>query len=55
MCLRKNTKFGILERVNFSETPPRVEYRVTEFGAKFVRILDELEKLQNEIESEIEV
>ncbi len=52
-CLRKNTKFGILERVNYSESPPRVEYRVTEFGAKFVRILDELEKLQNEIESEI--
>lgn len=49
-CLRKNTKFGILERVNFSETPPRVEYRVTEFGTKFIRILDELEKLQSEIE-----
>lgn len=52
-CLRKNTKFGILERVNYNEVPPRVEYKVTEFGTKFIRILDELEKLQSEIESEI--
>ena len=52
-CLRRNTKFGILERVNYNEIPPRVEYKVTPFGTKFVRILDELEKLQSEIESEI--
>jgi len=52
-CLRKNTKFGILERVTYNEVPPRVEYQVTQFGTKFIRILDELEKLQGEIESEI--
>lgn len=52
-CLRKNTKFGILERLDFNEVPPRVEYRVTRFGTKFLRILDELEKLQNEIECDI--
>lgn len=51
-CLRKNTKFGILERNSYNEVPPRVEYKVTPFGIKFIRILDELEKLQNEIESE---
>ena len=50
-CLRKNTGFGILERVSFNEVPPRVEYKVTPFGSKFMRILDELEKLQAEIES----
>ena len=48
-CLRKNTKFGILERVPYNEVPPRVEYKVTEFGGKFIRILDALEKLQNDI------
>ena len=53
-CLRKNAKFGILERVTYNEVPPRVEYKVTEFGTKFVRVLDELEKLQSEIESEIQ-
>ena len=49
-CLRKNVGFGILERVSYNEIPPRVEYNVTEFGSKFMRILDELEKLQDEIE-----
>jgi DNA-binding HxlR family transcriptional regulator len=52
-CLRKNIQFGILERISYNEVPPRVEYKVTKFGAKFMRILDELERLQNEIESEM--
>ncbi|MGI9275428.1 MAG: winged helix-turn-helix transcriptional regulator [Endozoicomonas sp.] len=52
-CLRKNTQFGILERISYHEVPPRVEYRVTPFGTKFIRILDELEKLQDEIENEV--
>ncbi|MES9861611.1 MAG: helix-turn-helix domain-containing protein [Candidatus Thiodiazotropha sp. LLP2] len=49
-CLRRNTEFGILERISYNEVPPRVEYKVTEFGIKFMRILDELENLQREIE-----
>jgi len=48
-CLKKNTDFGIVERIAFNEIPPRVEYKVTPFGTKFIRILDELEKLQDEI------
>ncbi len=52
-CLQRNAKFGILERVTHNEVPPRVEYKVTRFGKKFIRILDELEKLQSEIKSEI--
>jgi DNA-binding HxlR family transcriptional regulator len=51
-CLKKNTRFGILERIAFNEVPPRVEYRVTPFGTKFIRILDELEKLQSDIADE---
>ncbi len=51
-CLRRNVEFGILERVAFAEVPPRAEYRVTPFKEKFLRILDELEKLQDKIESE---
>lgn len=49
-CLRKNMEFGIIERIAYDESPPRVEYMVTPFGAKFIRILNELEKLQREIE-----
>lgn len=48
-CLRKNVDFGILEKVSYNELPPRVEYRVTDFGVRFVRILDQLESLQEEI------
>lgn len=48
-CLRRNLEFGILQKNVFPEVPPRVEYEVTEFGQKFLRILDELEKLQEEI------
>lgn len=51
-CLRKNIEFGIIERIAYPEIPPRVEYVVTPFGRKFIRILAELEKLQDEIESE---
>ena len=48
-CLKKNTEFGILERVAYNEIPPRVEYKVTPFGGKFIKILDALEQLQDEI------
>ncbi len=51
-CLRKNIEFGIIDRIAYPEIPPRVEYVVTPFGKKFIRILDELEKLQEEIETE---
>ncbi len=50
-CLRKNIEFGIIERIAYPEIPPRVEYVVTSFGKKFIRILDELEKLQDNIDS----
>ncbi|MFY9268801.1 MAG: helix-turn-helix domain-containing protein [Candidatus Manganitrophaceae bacterium] len=52
-CLRKNINFGIIKRIAYPEVPPRVEYKMTPFGKKFLRILDDLEKLQDEIENEI--
>ncbi|BAP13530.1 putative transcriptional regulator [Alcanivorax sp. NBRC 101098] len=52
-CLKRNIEFGILERVSYNEVPPRVEYKVTVFGEKFMGILDELEKLQRAIEKQI--
>ncbi len=52
-CLKRNIEFGILERVSYNEVPPRVEYKVTVFGEKFMEILDELEKLQRAIEKQI--
>ncbi len=51
-CLRKNVGFGILKRHSFNEVPPRVEYEVTDFGKKFIMVLDELERLQHEIDNQ---
>ena len=49
-CLNKNVEFGILNRVSFSEVPPRVEYRVTAIGRKLFRVLDEIKQLQLELD-----
>ncbi len=51
-CLRRNIEFGIIERIAYNEVPPRVEYVVTPFGEKFIRVLGEIEKLQPEVVSE---
>jgi len=50
--LRHFTRAGIFERVQFPEIPPRVEYRLTDFGRKFMRLLREVEKLQAELNGE---
>ena len=49
-CLKRNVDFGILKKRAYNELPPRVEYEVTEFGDKFIRILDQLEQLQFELD-----
>lgn len=50
--LRKMLRFGILERVVRGEKPPlEVEYRLTPFGRRFVRILDEVRRLQDAVDA----
>ena len=44
--LRKLVRFGIVEKRAFAEVPPRVEYRLTRFGAKFGSIIDQIEGLE---------
>ncbi len=50
--LSKLVRYGILEKESFPEIPPRVEYRLTTFGGRFVRLLDEIAGLQEELDSE---
>jgi len=50
--LRHFTRAGIFERIQYPEIPPRVEYRLTAFGRKFLRLLQEVEKLQTELNGE---
>jgi DNA-binding HxlR family transcriptional regulator len=47
--LRKLMRYGILDKRAFPEIPPRVEYSFTEFGGKFVALLDGIEKLEREL------
>ncbi|MBX3244253.1 MAG: helix-turn-helix transcriptional regulator [Acidobacteria bacterium] len=47
--LRKLVRFGILQKTIYPEIPPRVEYEFTDFGLKFVRLLDTIEALETEI------
>lgn len=49
--LIKLTRFGIIAKEIYPETPPRVEYFFTEFGNKFLQIVDVVEKLQSELNS----
>ncbi len=44
--LAKLVRFGILEKASFAEVPPRVEYRMTAFGNKFIKLLDDIDQLQ---------
>jgi DNA-binding HxlR family transcriptional regulator len=47
--LRHFTRAGIFDRVQYPEIPPRVEYRLTAFGQKFLRLVKEVERLQAEL------
>ena len=44
--LAKLVRLKIIERESFPEVPPRVEYRLTQFGSQFVRIFDQIDELQ---------
>ncbi|HMM80806.1 MAG TPA: helix-turn-helix domain-containing protein [Pyrinomonadaceae bacterium] len=48
--LRKLVRFGILDRDEFAEVPPRVEYRLTPFGEKFAVLLDAIDGLQEDLD-----
>ena len=48
--LRKMINYGILEKIIFAEIPPHVEYQLTDFGDKFVAIIDAIETLEDDLE-----
>lgn len=48
--LIKLVRFGILDKQVYSELPPRVEYRFTHFGQRFLTVLDGIDALQRGID-----
>ena len=50
--LRKMTRFGILRRTVHGTRPPlEVDYALTPFGLRFLRILAEVRRLQEDVEA----
>jgi DNA-binding HxlR family transcriptional regulator len=45
---RKLLRYSIIEREVFAEVPPRVEYRLTEFGERFGAVLDPIASLDTD-------
>jgi DNA-binding HxlR family transcriptional regulator len=48
--LKQFNRAGLFERVQFPEIPPRVEYHLTDFGRKFLKLLRAAERLQAELD-----
>ncbi len=43
--LKKLTRYRVLERTEFAEIPPRVEYMISEKGSQLIEVLDAIQEL----------
>jgi DNA-binding HxlR family transcriptional regulator len=50
--LTKLVRHGVLVKIVYPESPPRVEYRLTTLGERLNTVLDAIEALQDELEAE---
>ena len=50
--LQKMLRYGIVQRKVFPVIPPHVEYRLTSFGRRFIKILDAVNKLDKYIDQQ---
>jgi DNA-binding HxlR family transcriptional regulator len=53
--LRKMTRFGIVQRTVLGDKPPlEVEYQLSAFGLRFMKIIDQVRELQQAVERDID-
>jgi DNA-binding HxlR family transcriptional regulator len=52
--LQKLLRFGIVEKIVYPESPPRVEYLFTDFGLRFLQIVEAVERVQGELDGATE-
>jgi DNA-binding HxlR family transcriptional regulator len=50
---RRMVRLGILVRIVYPSIPPHVEYQLTEFGRRFMPILDSIKTLQLSLENQM--
>jgi DNA-binding HxlR family transcriptional regulator len=48
---KRMMELGVLEKKIFPEVPPRVEYAITPYGLSILKILDQIQQLQKQLES----
>jgi len=48
--LRKLTNYGLLDKNTYPEVPPRTEYALTPSGGKLVRIIGQIQALDEELD-----
>ena len=46
--LKKLQRYGVIDKIEFDEIPPRVEYNFTPFGKKFLKIIQDIRDLESE-------
>ncbi|MEW6209093.1 MAG: helix-turn-helix domain-containing protein [Acidobacteriota bacterium] len=51
-CMRRMIGLGLIKRTSYPETPPRVEYHLSEIGERFVSIIHAVEELQREMNAQ---
>jgi DNA-binding HxlR family transcriptional regulator len=49
--IEKLLRFGLITKTSFPELPPRVEYRLTLFGRRLVRIFDSVQRLREDVDA----
>lgn len=47
--LRKLSAYGLLDKHSFAEVPPRTEYSLTPSGRKLIKIIQQIQSLDEEV------